>query len=49
MMNELVEPTRDREFTTKEVLREIKNERIFYYLPCYVRLKVKEILHVDFA
>ena len=49
MISELVEPSKEGEFNTNVVLREIKHERIFYYLPCYVRLKVKEILHIDFG
>lgn len=31
------------EFSTNEVLKEEKGNRTLYYLPCYVRFKVKEI------
>jgi hypothetical protein len=35
------------EFSTNEVLMEEKNNRTLYYLPCYVRFKVKEIEQID--
>lgn len=34
-------------FTTNEVLRESKKKKTIYYIPCYVRFKVKELLNIN--
>ena len=36
-------------FSTNRVIKEEKKNRTLYYLPCYVRFKVKEILTIDIA
>lgn len=34
-------------FTTNVVFKEDKKKKVTYYLPCYVRFKVKELINVD--